>query len=256
MRFYLTLVTVAAMAMIIAPPTTAAVPPGSDPALAEWPNWPYQASCYSIFDPIDAFSGPAEAELGSLPSQVALREIISSLSFPRLPQSDWRLISETDTEAVFENGDLSSPFPQWVLLKSVDSMWKLAGNGNCTPKTVLHGLAAVTWTIAGGQPAPSKDTRRIRVDLGPGPCSGGMSQNARARKPIFRQLGRRLLMTILLEPLPPGSYTCQGVIEPPLEVRLPGRLGTRRLYDGGTFPPGDVARIWRERAARERAARR
>lgn len=255
MRLSLCLAVFAVAAAIVALPAAASVPPGTDPAVEEWPGWPYQAACYSVFDPVSAFSGPAEAELGSLPSEVALREITTSLTFPRLPQSDWRRISETETEAVFESGDLSSPFPQWVLLKRVDAIWKLAGNGNCTPGTVLHGLAAASWTIAAGQPLPSQSTRRIRVDLGPGPCSSGMGQNARARKPIFRQFGRRLLMTILVEPLPPGAYTCQGVIEPPLVVTLPGRLGPRRLFDGGTFPPGDVTRIWRERAARERAAR-
>jgi hypothetical protein len=98
--------------------------------------------------------------------------------------------------------------------------------------------------------------RRIWVDLGPGPCSSGMGQNARARKPVFRQLGRRLLVTILLEPLPPGFHTCEGIVEPPLRVRLPGRLGSRKLFDGGTFPPGDVTGNGRERAARPVAGRR
>lgn len=256
MRFSLCLVVFAMTAAVVALPTAASVPPGSDPAVAEWPDWPYQAACYSVFDPVSAFSGPAEAELGSLPSEVALREITTSLTFPRLPQSDWRRISETETEAVFESGDLSSPFPQWVLLERVDAVWKLAGNGNCMPGTVLHGLAAVPWTIAAGQPAPGKNTRRIHVDLGPGPCSSGIGQNARARKPIFRQLGKKLLVTIVVDPLPSGVYTCQGVIEPPLSVTLPGRLGARKLFDGGSFPPGDVGQIWRERAARERAGRR
>jgi hypothetical protein len=64
-----------------------------------------------------------------------------------------------------------------------------------------------------------------------------MSQNERTRKPIFRQFGKRLVMIILLEPLSPGIYTCQGIIEPPLKVKLPARLGSRRLFDGGAFPP-------------------
>lgn len=54
-------------------------------------------------------------------------------------------------------------------------------------------------------------------------------------------------MTILLDPLPPGSYTCQGVIEPPMHVRLPGRLGKRRLFDSGTYPPGNVVDAWHKR---------
>ncbi len=63
-------------------------------------------------------------------------------------------------------------------------------------------------------------------------------------------------MTILLEPLPPGAYTCQGIIDPPLAVKLSKRLGKRRLFDGGTYPPGDVVEIWRERVAWQGATRR
>jgi hypothetical protein len=75
-------------------------------------------------------------------------------------------------------------------------------------------------------------------------------ERARARKPIFRRIGKRLLMTVLLEPLPPGLYTCQGVVNPPMEVPLPGRLGKRRLYDGSTYPPSDVVARWREATQR------
>jgi len=258
MRFSLYLAALVAATMIAATPATATPPPGSDPAIEEWPDWPFQASCYSVFDPLAAFSGPAEAELGSLPSDVALRDVLGNpeLAWLGLPQDHWRLVSEDEAEAVFESGALSSPFPQWVLLQRNGDGWKLAGNGNCTPTTVLHELFAVSWTLTADQPPLGKNTKRIRVDLGPGPCASGMSQNARARKPAFRQLGRRLVMTILLTPLPPGFYTCQGIIDPPLSVKLPGRLGERRLFDGGTFPPGDVMRKWRERAAWERAARR
>jgi len=66
-------------------------------------------------------------------------------------------------------------------------------------------------------------------------------------KPIFEQVGKKLLMIMRLRPLPPGGYTCVGTREPPLKVHLPERLGTRKLYDGGTYPPADVAKIWRKR---------
>ena len=57
-------------------------------------------------------------------------------------------------------------------------------------------------------------------------------------KPEFRTQGGALLMTLWLRPLPPGNYTCPELIEPPVEIRLPGRLGDRKLFDGGTYPPG------------------
>jgi hypothetical protein len=47
-----------------------------------------------------------------------------------------------------------------------------------------------------------------------------------------------LVLTIWIRPLPPGPYTCEARIEPPLKLKLPGgRLGKRRLWDGSTYPP-------------------
>jgi hypothetical protein len=45
-------------------------------------------------------------------------------------------------------------------------------------------------------------------------------------------------MSIWIEPLPPGFYTCQGVLEPPLKVTLPRRINLAKLYDAATYPPG------------------
>jgi hypothetical protein len=233
------IVVAATLLGLAAPAVSRALPASApDPAVTVWQAWPFEGSCYSRFDPVQVFRGPATAELGSAPAQIALREITASQSFPPLPQHRWRRVTETESEAVFAHGQLSSPFgPLWVSLKQESGNWKWNGSGTCTPRTTLHELEAVTWTLDAEQLPLGPNTRRLLVDLGPGPCSSGMSQNERARKPIFRQFGKRLVMIILLEPLPPGIYTCQGIIEPPLKVKLPMRLGSRKLFDGGAFPP-------------------
>jgi hypothetical protein len=56
-------------------------------------------------------------------------------------------------------------------------------------------------------------------------------------KPVFFELGKRQMMVMRLKPLPPGKYTCEGIFEPPLRVKLPKRLGDRVLFDGGLYPP-------------------
>jgi hypothetical protein len=226
------------LAVLILPAPGQALPASApDPAVLAWKNWPFEASCYAVFDPVAVFSRPATAERGSAPAQVGLRQVFSAQSFPPLPPNRWRAVTETEKEAVFVHGSLDAPFgPIWVRLEREGEGWEWSGSGTCSPSTTVHGLGAVTWSLSAGQRL-GPQTRRLRVHLGPGPCSSGMSQNKRARKPIFRQLGRRLVMIILLEPLPPGFYTCQGVSEPPLTVRLPSRLGSRKLFDGGSFPP-------------------
>jgi hypothetical protein len=106
------------------------------------------------------------------------------------------------------------------------------------PRAEQEGSEGAGWRIDGSQTL-GPGTRRIKVDLSPPyrGCDGGRSLDAAARRPEFRQYGKRLVMTIWLEPLPPGVYTCQELEEPPLVVRLPGRLGDRRLFDGHTYPP-------------------
>jgi hypothetical protein len=259
----LALVTVLLVAMALASAQAAQRTEGPDPAVKEWPTWPYPTSCdgYGLpFDPVSVFSGPTGAELGSSPSEVALRKFLDGESWIHqfVPAHDWRLLAETEDRAEFASGRLSQPDRLARLSFERDGgEWKWSGSSSgCQPTSIINGRSAITWQISPEQNKVDRKTRRLLIDLGPGPCASGMSQNARAMKPIFQRLGgRRWLMIMQLKPLPPGVYTCQGILDPPLRVTLPSRIGKRRLLDGGTYPPIDVVRQWREaRAASLRRA--
>ena len=227
---------------------------GPDPVVQEWPYWPYPTTCGVLsFDPVAAFSSSTGAEYGSRPSEIALRAYLEEMeryAYPTVPRYDWRLLAENERSAEFASGRMAEPGgPSVVRVSEKDGVWKYSGSSSgCQPTSIVDGTAATTWRLARDQKALRKGTRTIRVDLGPSPCSGGRSQNARAMKPLFWKLGRKLFMVLRLRPLPPGPHTCLGVVEPPLKVRLPARLGKRKLFDGGTYPPADVAEIWREAA--------
>jgi hypothetical protein len=213
---------------------------GPDPMVQRWPSWPYSSTCGSgsEFDSVSAFSGRAEAELGSGPTEEGLRRTIEEWQqgFPTLPKHNWRPLAEAPGVVVYSHGRL--PGVEALTLEESSGRWSFAGySSRCEPQTIVDGQPAVTWTLASDQPPLWRGTKRIWIDLGPGPCSGGRSQNARAMKPVFQELGSRLLMLMRLRPLPPGVYTCQGIIDPPLRVSLPGALGTRKLFDGGVYPP-------------------
>ena len=45
------------------------------------------------------------------------------------------------------------------------------------------------------------------------------------------------MLTVWVDPLPPGAHTCEKRRESPLTVKLPGRLGKRQLWDGSIYPP-------------------
>jgi hypothetical protein len=210
------------------------------PALQEWPRWPYSVSCGEFaFDPVAVLTGPAGVENGSKPSEQALRGVLEDPALAWMGfRSDWRLAGEDADSAQFISGDPRTRTGlHSISLAVVDGAWGLSGyNSTCQLLSRVYGdLSAVEWHRADDRPL-GPNTRRIRVRLGGGQCNGGQPIGDRAHF-VFRQLGRRLLMSAWIDPLPTLLASCQGAIEPVLTVRLPGRLGQRELFDGAIYPP-------------------
>lgn len=236
--------TIAVMGVLVALATGAAAwaasgpPSGPDPAVKEWPRWPYLTTCdYSLaFDPVSVFSGTTEAEKGTRPSEVALREALERDEIPySRSDSNWRLLAEDEDEAEFVHGRLSGQL-EWTSFQLEEGAWKMRRySSDCEPTSIVGRGPVVTWDLA--EPKKSNDlVRRIKIRLGPGDCNDGKPQNPRARV-RFRKLGRKLLMTVWLKPVSPGPHTCPGLIEPPLKVTLPRKIKLHRLWDGSTYPP-------------------
>lgn len=225
--------------------------PGPDPVVERWPAWPFPTSCGDLkFDPVDAFGGPTGAEHGRRPSEVALGKFLRRERWAKeyVPTRDWRLIAEESGKAEFASGRLASRYgPSSMSFEKEGSRWKWTGLGGCRPTSIVRGEPAIIWRLPLRRRAPRRGARRLRVNLGPGPCASGGSQNERARKPIFRPYGDIVLMIMRLRPLPPGGYTCVGIREPALEVEVPAWVGKRKLFDGATYPPVDVVKRWRKR---------
>lgn len=212
---------------------------GPDPVTAEWTEWPHETSCDGglRFNPVAAFSGPTNAEKGSLPSEKALRRFLAQDILTWVRKRSWRLVVEKHGIAEFASGRLLGEL-EWMTFRRARGRWKWEGySSDCEAATLRHGRDAITWTLDPDQPQLGPETDTILVDLGPSECSGGKPAAPRLQKPEFREQNGALLMTLWLRPLPPGGYTCEGVIEPPVKIELPEPLGTRPLMDGGTYPP-------------------
>lgn len=227
-----------ALAAVGASAANGPVPSGPDPATAVWTEWPHRVSCgYIPFDPVVAFSGPTNAERADTPAAKALRRSIREFKDFGLPKHHWRILAERPGRMVeYASGRLPDDLAVFSIERSRGG-WRFGGFGGCDPSTLRRGDAAITWNLAADQPQLHPGTRSVLVHLGPGPCAGGRSQNDRLMKPEFREQNGALLITLWLRPLPPGGYTCQGLVEPPVRIRLPEPLGDRELYDGGTYPP-------------------
>jgi hypothetical protein len=188
------------------------------------------------FDPVAVFSGPTEAEKGTGGPELALGQYLDAGLYPQLPTKFWRLVAATDTRAYFASGRLEQGL-FWLTAELAEGQWQVAGEvDECRARTVRDGSVAVRWDLAPGQGLTEK-SKRVRVKLtGSEGCNGGRSLNA-AAVPEFRRVGRKLALTVWVDPLPPGVYTCEKRREPPLAMKLPGRLGRRQLWDGSFYPP-------------------
>jgi hypothetical protein len=210
-------------------------PSGPDPVVKEWPAWPYLSQCdggLPFYAP-EVFSGLTEAEKGTKPSEAALREVVGDTS----RSSNWRLLAEDEDRAEFVQGRLSTGLA-WVSVELRDGAWRYWQSGGCRPTSIVGSGPVVKWRLAEPEAAsPNAVVRRIRVDLPP--CNNGTPQYSQAR-PVFREWGRKLLMTIWVKPLslPPGVLPgCTKLRRRPLKVTLPRRIKLSTLYDGSTYPP-------------------
>lgn len=217
---------------------------GADSAVSEWSGWTGEVSCGSVpFNPLVAFANPADAERGHTPSEVALRRYLAKTKhdFPPSKPHSWRLLVETARYAEFGRGSLSNGGVEVNTFERRAKGWTWVGySSSCQPALLRDHQSAITWTLARGQ-VLKPSTRIVKVDLGPGECAGRAGQDKRLETPEFREENGALLMSLWIRPMPElganEAYTCIGIVEPPVKVRLPEPLGERDLLDGGVFPP-------------------
>jgi hypothetical protein len=188
------------------------------------------------FDPITVFGGPTDAEKGTGGPELALRKYIDEGLYPQLPTRFWRQVTASPGSVSFSSGRLEQGLFWLTAGEQSPGQWTIVGNlEECRARSIHDGETAIDWGLAKGEKL-SRESRRIEVNLhASGRCDGGRSHNE-AAEPRFRQIDGKLVLTIWLEPLPAGKYNCKKRKEGPLSLRLPGPLGKRQLWDGGSFP--------------------
>ena len=211
---------------------------GPDPAVSAWPSWPYLVGCLgTTFDPVATFGGPTEAENGPGGAEQALRKYLDEGLYSQLPTKFWRPVLSTETRAVFASGRLEQGL-FWLAFELVGSGWQIIGGvEECHVRPLRGESDLIDWSLARGEVlGPRSRQVKVKLHYRRG-CDGGRRLNSDA-EPEFRRVAKHLVMTIWIRPLPPGEHTCEGAIEPPLSVKIPGgRLGKRGLWDGSSYPP-------------------
>ncbi len=238
-------------ALALAAPGFATSPASEpDPVVKEWPHWPYLVSCGvgMAFNPNKTFSRPANSERGKRPAERALRYLTTKGYMNWVPDNGWRLGRETRRAAIFLRGHPGAEIESGEELERFElerrrGHWRMSGyDSPCYLLSVRGGSAASPWFLAQSQRRLTPNTRQVRVDVGPGYCDGKAA--ADAKKPVFREMAGKLVMTIWLRRKQVASGACEPPDhEPPLVVRLPAALGHRQLVDGGVYPPRPAQHI-------------
>jgi hypothetical protein len=192
---------------------------------------------------VDALSGPTGADQADTPEAAALRDYLSRPS-AMMPgaSSSWRLAARSDTRALFLRGD--PPNLSEVVVALRDGTWQFEQSGGCGLQRHVAGASYASWVLDGNQPAPTEASAILHLRVSPMECTSGEPAGARVRAPTVQETDDEVIITVLLDPLPPGSYTCIGIIgnETPVDVVLTHPLGDRRLLDGLPYPPAPVER--------------
>ncbi|HEY9558943.1 MAG TPA: hypothetical protein VIR58_19565 [Acidimicrobiales bacterium] len=97
--------------------------------------------------------------------------------------------------------------------------------------------AAATWAVAENDP-PTSDAESFTAMVERLGCSGG--ETGEVLEPSVAADEGQIVVTMSVEPLPSGDYTCPGNKAEPYVVELDGAIGERQLVDGACLA-GEVA---------------
>src|SRR3546814_12138198 len=89
--------------------------------------------------------------------------------------------------------------------------------------------AAATWAVAENDP-PTSDAESFTAMVERLGCSGG--ETGEVLEPSVAADEGQIVVTMSVEPLPSGDYTCPGNKAEPYIVEPDGALGERKLVDG------------------------
>lgn len=125
---------------------------------------------------------------------------------------------------------------------SQEQRYRLEGPvvSQCAAPPVSHdGFRPIDWTLDPGEPSPEASSRSIVIAVHEDGCTGGRNPIPHLQRPEVRYRDKTVVITLWIEALE-GPQTCPGNPIGRLEVKLPGPLGARQIYDGSSDPPRKV----------------
>jgi hypothetical protein len=120
----------------------------------------------------------------------------------------------------------------------VKSPWLRVGTIDC-PHTATERIQPLAWVLYPEEPPPEPTSKSVVVAVHEMWCASRRNPLPYLKRPEVRYLRRAVVITLWIE-IPQGPQLCPSNPTKRLEVKLPGPLGTRQLYDGSADPPRPV----------------
>lgn len=119
------------------------------------------------------------------------------------------------------------------------SLWVIPAAGAAASKDPPEELRPIQWVLDTEKPPPKPKSKFVAVAVHEMACAGGRNPLPHLGRPEVRYGKRAVVITLRIDP-PDGAQLCPSNPVGHLEVRLPGALGKRKLYDGADEPPRKV----------------
>ncbi len=190
--------------------------------------------------PAEILQRPGSAESGTDVPTNLLRGLVSRPADENnLPQAGWTRIEVSPKTVLF----IARGVDGWkvVGVELGANGWAIDQYGSCRLAPLFAaGVNAAVWWIDPAADPLEPDATRVAGLVNELACASGRPPIGRVLDPVIDDRPDRVIVTFGVRDQP-GGQDCQG--SPPLAVPfvLPTPLGTRRLFDGGEFPPRDAA---------------
>jgi hypothetical protein len=187
----------------------------------------------------------AHDEEGPDPVSVALREHLAGgaqLEEPATrPTTGWHRVVQTAVQVQFVAISTDRK-GLWVAgFQARDGLWELVLDGACQGQVKRPaGLGPADWWLDESFARPQGDDRVIHGRLVEGSCASGRSPEGRVGQPVIAYFQDAIVVTMSVRPRP-GGQDCPSNPDFAFTIPLAEPLGTRRLFDGGRFPPRDAS---------------
>lgn len=190
--------------------------------------------------PASLLQGEGSAEKGDSAAAKALRLLLADRAATDLPRTGWHVVYATADDVEFvATGSANAEVDvrrvtqgQWT----VDG-WSVVGYGGCQLQAIPSaGYGPASWVL---DPAASlgPDSTEVHILVTEQSCASGRTPPiGEIRAEVVRAVSAVTVTVTVRDP--PGDFqNCQGNPSVPFVVELGEPLGSRALFDGGSWPP-------------------